>query len=170
MNQSIPSTEILIVGGGMVGGVLAHALVQEGWQVTVLERAAVGASPSFDARLTALSEGSWRYLDALGLIDDATTARAQAIEEVRVVDAGHFGMTRITRANNQGVALGQVIANRSIEACLIQARAALPAGVLDWRQPAHYLSHESLGDTVAVRFMQDGIEHRIDHDRLCTVV
>lgn len=163
MNQPIPSTDILIVGGGMVGGVLAHALVQEGWRITVLERAAPGASPSFDARLTALSEGSWRYLDALGLIDAETATRAQPIEEVRVVDAGHFGMTRITRANNQGIALGQVIANRSIEACLAQARTTLPAGALDWRQPAQYLSHESLGDAgLRVRFLQAGIEHHIE--------
>ncbi|WP_407276577.1 FAD-dependent monooxygenase [Halothiobacillus sp. DCM-1] len=162
MITSAPSTDILIVGGGMVGGVLAHALVQAGWRVTVLEGAAPGESPSFDARLTALSEASWRYLDALGLVDASTAAHAQAIEEVRVVDAGHFGMTRITRANNHGVALGEVIANRQIEQALIQARRALPPGALDWRQPARYLGHALAADgqSVCVRFLQDGIEQQ----------
>ncbi len=164
MSTATAMQEIVIVGGGMVGGVLAQALVQEGWRVTVLEGAPPGASPSFDARLTALSEASWRYLDALGLVDAATAARAQPIEEVRVVDAGHFGMTRITRANNHGVALGQVIANRTIEQALIAARAALPEGSLDWRQPARYLSHELIdgGQAVRVRFLQKDTTATLD--------
>jgi 2-octaprenyl-6-methoxyphenol hydroxylase len=158
--------DIIIVGGGMVGGVLAHALSLEGWRVTILEGAEPGASASFDHRLTALSDASWRYFDALNLVDETTARAAQAIEEVRVVNAGNFGMTRITRANNDGVALGQVIANRAIGAAIERAEQAHqamlasttpPRGTVQRLQPARYISHQlqacgQTSDTVQVTF------------------
>lgn len=164
MTSTAKIHDIVIVGGGMVGGVLALALAREGWQVTVLESAAPGESPSFDARLTALSDASWRYLDALGLIDETTSHRAQPIEEVRVVDAGHFGMTRITRTNNHGIALGQVIANRNLEEALARARQTVSADAIDWRQPARYLTHEAIdnGHAVRVQFMHNGQAQHLD--------
>lgn len=158
--------DIIIVGGGMVGGVLAHALKQDGWRVTVLEGAAKGASSSFDARLTALSDASWRYFDALGLIDETTARAAQAIEEVRVVDSGHFGMTRITKANNQGVALGQIIGNRAIGAAIERAEHAHPIsghGSVQRLQPAPYTHHHVVDDGAAIEvwFEYHGAPHAL---------
>lgn len=158
--------DIIIVGGGMVGGVLAHALKLDGWRVTVLEGAPEGASSSFDARLTALSDASWRYFDALGLIDEATARAAQAIEEVRVVDSGHFGMTRITRANNQGIALGQVIGNRAIGAAIERAekqKIGLDGGSVQRLQPARYTRHELIdqGAGIRVHFDYHGQPHSL---------
>ncbi len=171
-----PDSDIIIIGGGMVGGVLAHALSAEGWRVTVLEGAAHGESTSFDHRLTALSDASWRYFDALNLVDDNTARAAQAIEEVRVVNAHNFGMTRITRANNQGVALGQVIANQAIGAAIERAEQARSAnlsasnastqGTVQRWQPAKYLSHQSQADgRVQVDFSYHGQTRQI-HARL----
>lgn len=158
--------DIIIVGGGMVGGVLAHALKLDGWRVTVLEGAPEGASSSFDARLTALSDASWRYFDALGLIDEATARAAQAIEEVRVVDSGHFGMTRITKANNQGVALGQVIGNRAIAAAIERAEkedCITGNGTVQRLQPARYTHHNVINDGagVEVQFEYHGEAHSL---------
>ncbi|MGE4356654.1 FAD-dependent monooxygenase [Halothiobacillus sp.] len=156
--------DIIIVGGGMVGGVLAHALKLDGWRVTVLEGAPEGASSSFDARLTALSDASWRYFDALGLIDEATARAAQAIEEVRVVDSGHFGMTRITKANNQGVALGQVIGNRAIGAAIERAEKGDQIdgmGTVQRLQPARYTHHNVTNDGVEVQFEYHGTAHTL---------
>lgn len=150
--------DIIIVGGGMVGGVLAHALQCEGWRVTILEGAEAGASMSFDHRLTALSDASWRYFDALNLLDETTVRAAQAIEEVRVVNATNFGMTRITRANNEGIALGQVIANRAIGAAILRAEQAHHAsvrnqGAVQRVQPARYINHQPQANgTVQVMF------------------
>ncbi len=158
--------DIIIVGGGMVGGVLAHALKLDGWRVTVLEGAAEGASNSFDARLTALSDASWRYFDALGLIDETTARAAQAINEVRVVDSGHFGMTRITKANNQGVALGQVIGNRAIGAAIERVESAaqiMDTGTVQRLQPARYTGHRLIneGTEVEVQFDYHGAQHTL---------
>jgi 2-octaprenyl-6-methoxyphenol hydroxylase len=162
--------DIIIVGGGMVGGVLAHALQLEGWRVTILEGAEPGASMSFDHRLTALSDASWRYFDALNLLDETTIRAAQAIEEVRVVNATNFGMTRITRANNDGVALGQVIANRAIGAAIERAeqapqmafKTAQKTGAVQRLQPARYISHLPHADgIVRVTFEYHGRTHEL---------
>lgn len=148
------NSDIVIVGGGMVGGVLAHALSRDGWRVTVLESAPKGHSPSFDHRLTALSDASWQYLDALDLIDTPAERAAQPICEVRVTDQGHFGMTRITMANNGGIPLGRVMANRALGDALDRVRHAHPpaddeaaatdlgTGAVHYLQPARYVSHE----------------------------
>ncbi len=167
--------DIIIVGGGMVGGVLAHALQAEGWRVTILEGAAAGASLSFDHRLTALSDASWRYFDALNLLDETTVRAAQAIEEVRVVNARNFGMTRITRANNDGAALGQVIANRAIGAAIERAEqahqtvfeTAQKTGTVQRLQPARYINHQVLADdpqsgSVQVHFDFHGQTHQLN--------
>lgn len=158
--------DIIIVGGGMVGGVLAHALKRDSWRVTVLEGSAAGASSSFDARLTALSDASWRYFDALGLVDETTARAAQAINEVRVVDSGHFGMTRITKANNHGVALGQVIANRAIAAAIERVEQEKPpsdSGTVQRLQPARYTRHNVInnGAQIEVAFDYHGSAHTL---------
>ena len=144
--------DIIIVGGGMVGGVLAHALSLDGWRVTVLERAPKGHSPSFDHRLTALSDASWRYLDALDLIDEQAEHRAQAICEVRVTDLGHFGMTRITMANNGGIPLGRVMGNRALGDAIERGRPqAERNGAVQLMQPAQYVAHTVLESGAAGR-------------------
>ncbi|WP_082922674.1 FAD-dependent oxidoreductase [Halothiobacillus diazotrophicus] len=148
--------DIVIVGGGMVGSVLAHALSRDGWRVTVLERATKGHSPSFDHRLTALSDASWRYLDDIGLIDSAADRRAQPICEVRVTDHGHFGMTRITTANNGGVALGRVMGNRALGEAIERARERSgTSGAIHMLQPAGYLGHQLEGTGTAGRIRVD---------------
>jgi 2-polyprenyl-6-methoxyphenol hydroxylase-like FAD-dependent oxidoreductase len=55
------STEVAVVGGGMVGGALALGLAQQGFSVTVIEQ---HAPPAFDAtaqpdvRISAISASS----------------------------------------------------------------------------------------------------------------
>ncbi|MGC9457177.1 MAG: FAD-dependent oxidoreductase [Halothiobacillaceae bacterium] len=129
--------DIVIVGGGMVGSVLAHALVLEGWQVAIVEATPPAENPSFDERVTALSEGSWRYLDGLGLVTAALKGRAQPIREVRVSQRGHLGLTRI-EADEMGVAaLGRVVCNQSLRLAL---EAAPSCQAVRRIEPARFVS------------------------------
>ena len=64
------STDIIVVGAGMVGAALTLALTRAGWHVTVLDRAAPtldedSAQP--DLRVSAISAGSERWLRRLGV-------------------------------------------------------------------------------------------------------
>ena len=156
-NAPMP-TDIVIIGGGMVGGVLAQALSREGWDVDVVEQRLPDRSGSFDQRLTAVADAGWQYMDTLGLVDRPLREASGAIREVRVFDRGHFGLTRIT-ARSAGVdALGYVMPNRGLgdrlEALLAQGD--IPgAGRIRYHRPARYQSHESDADGVSVRITDE---------------
>ncbi|WP_372591065.1 FAD-dependent monooxygenase [Guyparkeria sp.] len=158
------ATDVVIVGGGMVGGVLAQALSRDGWDVTVIEQRAPERSTSFDQRLTAVADAGWQYMDTLGLVDRSLRESAGAIREVRVFDRGHFGLTRIT-ARSAGIeALGYVMPNRELGE-RIEALLDVPVtgqGVIHYRRPARYVSHESDESGIDVR-IADG------HERLETI-
>jgi 2-octaprenyl-6-methoxyphenol hydroxylase len=75
------------------------------------------AQPSFDERTTALSNGSRRILDTLG-VWPGVAGNATPIRKVHVSDQGHFGFARIDAAEQGLPALGYVVPNRSLGAAL----------------------------------------------------
>ncbi|MGO9633576.1 MAG: 2-octaprenyl-6-methoxyphenyl hydroxylase [Steroidobacteraceae bacterium] len=115
------SFDVAIVGGGMVGASLAVAL--QGLEVRVALIEAVphdaASQPSFDERTTALSNGSRRILETLG-VWPAVAAAATSIAKIHVSDQGHFGFARIDAAEQGLRALGYVVANRALGAALWQ--------------------------------------------------
>jgi len=111
--------DIAIAGGGMVGASLAVALAGLKVRTALIEAVPYGAAgqPSFDERTTALSNGSRRILETLGLWPDIARA-ATPIARIHVSDRGHFGFARID-AREQGLAaLGYVVPNRALGAAL----------------------------------------------------
>lgn len=82
-------------------------------RVGVLEAvpATAAVQPSYDDRAVALSLGSKRILDGIG-VWDAISPQAVPIERIHVSDRGHFGFTRLS-AHDEGVeALGYVVEAR----------------------------------------------------------
>jgi 2-octaprenyl-6-methoxyphenol hydroxylase len=111
--------DVAIAGGGMVGLSLAAALAPLPLSVAVIEPVAPDASlqPSFDARTTALSAGSRRVLEGIG-VWAGIAAAATPIRRIHVSERGAFGFARLT-AGEQGVAaLGYTIENRLLGAAL----------------------------------------------------
>lgn len=113
------SVDIAIVGGGMVGASLAVALEGLGVQVALIEAIPHDSAqqPSFDERTTALSNGSRRILETLGLWS-AVSPSATAIAKIHVSDQGRFGFARIDAAEQGLAALGFVMPNRALGAAL----------------------------------------------------
>ncbi|MCL7751983.1 FAD-dependent monooxygenase [Guyparkeria hydrothermalis] len=149
--------DVMIVGGGMVGGVLARALAADGWSVEVVEPRRPDESASFDRRLTAVADAGWQYLDTLGLVDAPLAAAAERIREVRVFDRGHFGLTRIT-ARSAGVeALGYVMPNRALGERLESLLDGPPVGEgsVRYHRPARYRRHATDADGVSVEIHHD---------------
>src|ERR1019366_3371708 len=111
--------DIAIVGGGMVGASLAVALAGLGVRMALIEAVPHDAAsqPSFDERTTALSNGSRRILETLG-VWPAVSAAATPIAKIHVSDQGHFGFARIDAAEQGLRALGYVVANRALGAAL----------------------------------------------------
>jgi 2-octaprenyl-6-methoxyphenol hydroxylase len=111
--------DIIIAGGGMVGGSLAVALSSLPLRTLVVEAtppAEIG-QPSYDDRATAISESSRRILDGIGCWG-ALAGNAAPIREVHVSERGAFGATRL-RASDHGVrSLGHVVENRALGVAL----------------------------------------------------
>ena len=109
------SFDVAIVGGGMVGATLSVALAPLNLRVALIEAIPHNAAtqPSFDERTTALSNGSRRILETLG-VWPSLSAQATAIGKIHVSDQGRFGFARIDAAEQGLEALGYVVANRAL--------------------------------------------------------
>ena len=124
--------DVLIVGGGLNGPVLALALAQGGLSSIVLDArpAEVQADPAFDGRAYALALGSRRMLAALGLWR-GLGARAQAISEIKISDgragegAGRFWLHFDGDEIDEGP-MGHILEDRYLRAALAAAVAASP--------------------------------------------
>ncbi|MGC3874090.1 2-octaprenyl-6-methoxyphenyl hydroxylase [Halomonas sp. GXIMD04776] len=134
--------DIAIVGGGLVGASLGCALAPliqaRGLRVAVIEAAALpradldGYQPSFDARASAIAQGSRWHFQTLGVWDEMAR-QARSISMIHVSEQSRLGATRLT-AEELGVeALGYVVPNAWMGQVLHARLAELE---LDWHCPA----------------------------------
>jgi 2-octaprenyl-6-methoxyphenol hydroxylase len=113
------SFDVAIVGGGMVGATLGVALAPLNLRVALIEAIPhnAAAQPSFDERTTALSNGSRRILETIG-VWPALDALATPIAKIHVSDQGRFGFARIDAGEQGLAAMGYVVANRALGSAL----------------------------------------------------
>lgn len=119
-------SELVIIGGGLVGASLALALQQgarpRGWRIQLIEPFEPGNEyqPSYDARSTALSYGARLIYQRLG-VWERIAERAEPIQHIHVSDRGRIGATRLDAEAHGVPALGYVVENAWIGHCLWQA-------------------------------------------------
>ncbi len=113
--------DLLIVGGGMVGASLAHAVSAQGFRIGVIEAWPLesSAQPSFDDRVIALSWGSRIILEAMG-VWPGVRAAAEPILDIHISDRGHFGFTRLNHSREGVGALGYVVTARALGEALVR--------------------------------------------------
>jgi 2-octaprenyl-6-methoxyphenol hydroxylase len=149
--------DVLIVGGGLVGSMLANALAALPLKVVLVEARRVEAleQPSFDGRATALANGSQRILAALELWP-AIEAEAQPIRHIHIGERGRFGAARIDAREEGVAALGYTVENR----VLGQALWAPLAGRAGFRclAPAEVRASRVAAGRVEVRLESGGEE------------
>lgn len=126
-------TDILIVGGGLNGPVLALALAQAGFGVILVDAQPVEtrAAPAFDGRAYALALTSVRLLKRIGLWDQVSE-HAQAMLDVKVTDgdAGRGPSPFFLHFDHDEVGeepLGHMLEDRFLRQALLAAMAAAPA-------------------------------------------
>jgi 2-octaprenyl-6-methoxyphenol hydroxylase len=119
--------DVAIAGGGMVGLSLAAALAPLPLDVVVIEPVAPEADqqPSFDSRTTALSGGSRRVLEGIG-VWAAVAGQATPIRRIHVSQQGAFGAARLTAAEQGVASLGYTIENRLLGLALRERAAGIP--------------------------------------------
>ena len=118
--------DLVIVGGGIVGASFACALLKvmekhsaqaEIFSILVVEAIASSSDiphqQSFDARSTALSYGSSKIFQTMGLWSQLKEV-VSSIGEIHVSDKGRFGSTRLNKEDYQVDALGYVVENSKL--------------------------------------------------------
>lgn len=107
--------DLVIIGGGLVGGSLACALAGTGLRLCVVEAVPPRseAQPSYDERVIALSWSSRRIFEGIGLWE-AIAPGAEPIRQVHVSDRGRFGFTRLDHREEGVAALGYVAPARRL--------------------------------------------------------
>jgi 2-octaprenyl-6-methoxyphenol hydroxylase len=109
------SVEAVVVGAGMAGMTLAHALASAGIEVAVIDRANPQEmqTASHDVRTTAIAAGSANVLRGIGLWD-RIDANACPIETIRVSDGDSLMFLHFDHREAGDVPLGHIIENRLI--------------------------------------------------------
>ena len=147
----IKNYDIIIIGGGMVGASLVAALKNHSDKKIAVVEAHVfnsASQPSFDDRSIALSYGSRRIWESMGLWEKIEP-EIEAIKSIHVSDRGHLGVTRINHTEEKVEALGYVVENRVMGQVLINEVAALSH--VDWFCPATIQGLENKNDHVTIK-------------------
>jgi 2-octaprenyl-6-methoxyphenol hydroxylase len=107
--------DVLIAGGGAVGSALACALAELPLDVVLVEAREVHelAQPSFDARVTALANGSAHILAGLDLWAELK-GYAEPIRSIHISERGRFGAARIDAREENVPALGYTVENQAL--------------------------------------------------------
>jgi len=146
--------DVLIVGGGLVGGSLALALKDSSLRIGLVEALSDAdrqASPAGN-RALALSRGTVQILDALG-IWERVAADAMAIRHIHVSDRGHFGKTRLNARDRGAEALGHVAVARVLEDAIQEQ---LDSTSITRLCPARIMGIRSGLDSALVAIKHDG--------------
>jgi ubiquinone biosynthesis UbiH/UbiF/VisC/COQ6 family hydroxylase len=121
--------DVLIVGGGLIGGSLALRLAQGGLKTALVEayapQEAVGVD-GWDSRMYALSPGSIAFLDVCGAWAGVDQARVMAVEDMRIF--GDDAVSNIDfNAYDAGLReLAVIVESRQVQFALWQALRARP--------------------------------------------
>ncbi len=124
--------DIAIVGGGMVGSLLALLLARFVPQVriTLVDKHPASASavvrPSFDGRSTAIAPTTVNCFKQLGLWPHLAQVLTP-IAKIHISDRGHVGLGLFDGDDNNGEPLGYVVENAGLGPVLMQALANEPA-------------------------------------------
>jgi len=117
--------DLLIVGAGMVGSVLALALRDSGLNILLLDGSPLSVKPftaeaPFEPRVSALSAASQRILQRLGAWDGITRRRASPYSHMQVWDGSGTGQIHFSAASVHADVLGHIVENRVVQDALLE--------------------------------------------------
>jgi len=157
MKQQQKDFDIVIVGGGVIGGILALQLTQKGYHIAIIEALTQGMGKTDPDRVVALSHGSRCYFEELGLWQDVAAAGAGMIRHIEVREPNNHGLVQMDAAEADVDALGYVV---EIADVVRPIYAALEDKVT-WFRPARVTSFEHMHDGVSISLSHEGKQQNI---------
>lgn len=128
--------DVIIIGGGLVGGTLAVGLAQQGFGVAVIDRESPEEllKPDLDGRTTAVSYGSKLIFDQLGIWNKVEHA-AEPILDIRVFERDSPWAIYYDHRDVGNAPMGYIVENRVLRQGIFH-RAAELSDRLTWIAPA----------------------------------
>jgi 2-octaprenyl-6-methoxyphenol hydroxylase len=149
------NSELVIVGGGLVGLTLAAACAGAGLDVAVIDREdpARIVGEAFDGRTSAIALGSQRILAGIGAWDEIAP-EAEPIREIRVADRDSPQFLHYHHGEIGSDPLGYIVENRVLRRALLARVGALPN--LNHLAPAGAAGAERKPGNVTVTLAEGG--------------
>lgn len=127
-DEAVITAEVMIVGAGIVGSALACALAQAGISVAIVEAQSLCSDwPSskdtidgYDARVSALTAGSQRFLQDLEVWGDIESQRLSPYRQMQVWDADGTGSIGFDCEDINQPLLGHIVENRITATALLR--------------------------------------------------
>ena len=144
--------DVAIVGAGMVGAALALRLLQQGFDVALIESReppAWNASDGLDLRVVALAPSSVEFLERIGVWPTIAAARISSFRHMRVWDASAPGSLHFDAADRGEASLGAIVENRLIQSVLWNASRSAS---IDLRVPMNVVAMEMADDRRTLSF------------------
>ena len=143
-------SDVIILGGGLVGATLAVALDTHGLSSIVIDPAdpAVTLAPGFDGRASAVASASGRLLDAIG-VGARLAGQGCAIRGIRVSDGLEPGALDFEPGADDG-ALGTMYENKLLRRTLFEAAEAAPKVDLRMKTRATTVDRGAAGVTATL--------------------
>lgn len=117
------SFDVILIGAGLVGGAFACALAQKGLRVGLVDAANPQGTLPEDPRTTALSYGSSKILEDLGLWE-SLDAQAQPIRQIRISQHNSYQVLHYRAEDVGGRPLGFMVKNTDLRQSVAQKVAA----------------------------------------------
>lgn len=157
--------DVVIVGGGMVGSMLAAALADTQSSLPALKIAVLenqqpepflpGSNPSYDIRVSALSGASQNMFENVGAWQGILSRRACPYREMLVWDGEAGGRTHFKARDVDLPELGHIVENRVMQLALLDCLKA--ADNIDYLCPARLESY-NVSDQLVHCELDDGRE------------
>ena len=143
-------TDVIILGGGLVGATQALALAAHGLTSIVVDPAdpAVTLAPGFDGRASAVASASGRMLDAIG-VGARLAGLGCPIRQIRVSDGLQPGALDFVPDAGDG-ALGVMYENKLLRRALFDAASEAPQVDLRMRTGATSVVRDAAGVTATL--------------------
>ncbi|MGB0135415.1 UbiH/UbiF/VisC/COQ6 family ubiquinone biosynthesis hydroxylase [Dokdonella sp.] len=156
--------DVIVVGAGVVGAAAALAMVQEGFDVALIEARPPpewNAQEEVDARVVALAPDAKALFDNLGVWSEISASRVSGFRRMRVWDALAPGELAFDAADRGEATLGWIVENRLLQHVLWKAlsESSHRSGTVRLLCPAEVSSIENEPESVTVA-LADGTRLR----------
>ncbi|WP_430426809.1 UbiH/UbiF/VisC/COQ6 family ubiquinone biosynthesis hydroxylase [Parasphingorhabdus sp.] len=124
MTKAANTSDVIILGAGMIGLTQALTLAAHGLSVAIIDRAdsADLVNPGKDARVSAINSASWNMMEAIGLADQLAPHGCD-IDKILVNDGLKPGKLDFTPKDEEGP-LGVMVENAILRRVLFEAAQA----------------------------------------------